>query len=284
MRRRQRYYLAALILCVAGISVLRGSLETKLVFPGSATQGLAGATLPPSPDYELIPLQTSDGTRIVAEFGSALGIDGKSEAAAGHAPTVIFFYGNGACAANMAVEFWRFRQMGVNIIMPDYPGYGMSGGRPSERGFYAAADAVYDYVAQRPGIDRDRIAVVGWSMGGAVAIDLACRRKVAALETISAFTSLPAVAHTVAPWLPVKWILRSRFDNLAKIHSITCPILIAHGRLDQIVPPEMAGQLAAATQSGVKAFMIEGAGHNDVFDVGGLPLWEAMRAELFGAR
>jgi hypothetical protein len=285
MRRKTRYGLAAtLLLCIAGISAVRGSLETKLVFPGSSSQGLAGALLPPNPDYELIPLQTSDGTRIVAEFGNALGNGGKKDANASHAPTVIFFYGNGACAASMAVEFWRFRQMGVNIIMPDYPGYGMSGGRPSEKGFYAAADAVYDYVAQRPGIDRDRIAVVGWSMGGAVAIDLACRRKVVALETISAFTSLPAVAHTVAPWLPVKWILRSRFDNLAKIHSITCPILVAHGTLDQIVPPAMAAQLAAAAQGGVRALMIEGAGHNDVFDVGGGPLWAAMRAQIFAAR
>lgn len=285
MRTKRRYILqAALLLCVSGISVVRGSLETKLVFPGSATQGVAGATLPPSPDYELIPLQTSDGTRIVAEFGGALGIDGKSDGAASHAPTVIFFYGNGACAANMAVEFWRFRQMGANIIMPDYPGYGMSGGRPSEKGFYAAADAVYDYVAQRPGIDRDRIAVVGWSMGGAVAIDLACRRKVSALATISAFTSLPAVAHTVTPWLPVRWILRSRFDSLSKVHSITCPIFIAHGTLDRIVPPTMAAQLADATQGGVKPFMIEGAGHNDVFDVGGRSLWAAMRAQIFAVR
>jgi uncharacterized protein len=255
-----------------------------LVFPGSATQGLAGATLPPSPDYELIPLQTADGTRIIAEFGGALGRDGKRASETLHAPTVIFFYGNGACAATMAVEFWRFRQMGANIIMPDFPGYGMSGGKPSEKAFYAAADAVYDYVNQRPGIDRDRIVAVGWSMGGAVAIDLANRRKVAALETISAFTSLPAVAHTVTPWLPVKWILRSRFDNLAKIPNITCPVFIAHGTQDRIVPPAMAGQLAAATREKVTPFMVEGAGHNDIFDTGGSALWEAIRAPLFAGR
>jgi fermentation-respiration switch protein FrsA (DUF1100 family) len=284
MRGKPRYWLAAaLLLCLAGIPAVRGSLETKLVFPGSATQGLPGATLPPSPDYELIPLQTADGTRIVAEFGGALQRDGKPDAAASRAPTVIFFYGNGACAAYMAVEFWRFRRLGANVIMPDFPGYGMSGGKPSEKGFYAAADAVYDYITQRPGIDRDRIVAVGWSMGGAVAIDLALRRKVSALETISAFTSLPAVAHNVAPWLPVKWILRSRFDNLSKIPSVTCPIFIAHGTQDQVVPPAMAGQLAAATRGRVVPLMVEGAGHNDVFDTGGEPLWAAMRASIFAA-
>jgi uncharacterized protein len=263
---------------------MRASLETKLVFPGSATQGLAAALLPPNADYELIPLQTPDGTRIVAEFGGALRRDGKPAADPARAPTVIFFYGNGTCAAYMAVEFWRFRQMGANIIMPDFPGYGMSGGKPSEKGFYAAADAVYDYLTRRPGIDRDRIVAVGWSMGGAVAIDLASRRRVAALETISTFTSVPAVAHRWLPWLPVTWILRSRFDSLAKISSVTCPIFIAHGTLDGIVPPAMAGQLAAATQGKVGPFMVEGAGHNDVFDTGGEALWAAMRAPLFAGK
>jgi len=263
---------------------MRGSLETTLVFPGSATQGLAGALLPPSADYELIPLKTRDGTPIIAEFGRALGRDGKRAVDPGHAPTVLFFYGNGACAANMAAEFWKLRQMGANVIMPDFPGYGMSGGKPSERGFYAAADAVLDYVTGRPGIDRDRIVAVGWSMGGAVAIDLASRRRVAALETISAFTSLPAVAHTVTPWLPVTWLLRSRFDSLSKIASITCPIFIAHGTLDRIVPPAMAGQLAAAARGKVVPFMIEGAGHNDVFDTGGDALWSAMRTAIFAGK
>jgi uncharacterized protein len=271
-----------LALCFAGVISMRGSLETMLVFPGAATQGRA--VLPPSGDYQLIPLQTPDGTRIVAEFGGALGPDGRPAADPGHAPTVIFFYGNGACVAYMAEEFLRIRQMGANIIMPDYPGYGMSGGKPSEAGFYAAADAAYDYIARRPGIDRDRIVAVGWSMGGAVAIDLAARRRVAALETISAFTSLPAVAHTVTPWLPVKLILRSRFDNLAKIPGVTCPIFIAHGVLDNIVPPAMAGQLAAATRGKVVPYMVEGAGHNDVFEAGGGALWDAMRAGICAPR
>jgi uncharacterized protein len=253
-----------------------------LVFPGASTQGRA--VLAPGADYELIPLQTPDGTRIVAEFGGALTRGGKPAEDPSHAPTVIFFYGNGSCAAYMAEEFWRLRQMGANVIMPDYPGYGMSGGKPSEGGFYAAADATYDYVAHRPGIDAARIVAVGWSMGGAVAIDLAARRRVAALETISTFTSLPAVAHATVPWLPVRLILRSRFDNLAKIAAVACPIFIAHGIEDNIVPPPMAGQLAAAAKDNVRPYMVAGAGHNDVFETGGDALWAAMRAGIFGAR
>jgi fermentation-respiration switch protein FrsA (DUF1100 family) len=280
MRRKTTLYLAGLlVLCVAGVTPVRASLETMLVFPGAATQGRA--VVPASSDYELISLQTTDGTSIVAEFGSALDPAGKADADPAHAPTVIFFYGNGACAASMADVFRRFRQMGANVIMPDYPGYGMSGGKPNEKGFYAAADATYDYLSMRPGIDQDRIIAAGWSMGGAVAIDLAWRHKVAALVTVSAFTSLPAAAHSLAPWLPVKLILRSRFDNLSKIPAITCPIFIAQGTLDNIVPPDMAGKLAAAAREKIVPYMINGAGHNNVFQVGGGALWSQMRTVIF---
>jgi hypothetical protein len=88
----------------------------------------------------------------------------------------------------------------------------------------------------------------------------------------------------VTPWLPVRLILRSRFDNLAKIPAITCPIFIAHGTRDNIVPPAMAGELAAATRAKVVPYMVEGAGHNDVFDAGGDALWAAMRAGIFAGK
>lgn len=277
MRRKTTLYLAgSLLACCLVFLAARATIEDRLIFPGSTTQGTAAAVIAPG-DHELLHLLSADGTDIVAEFGGALDRSGKPARDGGRAPTVIFFYGNGSCASFMAEEFWQIRRMGANVIMPDFPGYGMSGGRPSEKGFYATADAVYDCLQRREGINRDRIVAVGWSMGGAVAIDLASRRKVAALETISAFTSLAAVAQTMTPWLPVRWVLRSRFDNLSKIPLVVCPVFIAHGSEDRIVPPSMAGQLAAATRGKVMPFVVEGAGHNDVFDIGGDALWSAMR-------
>ena len=86
-------------------------------------------------------------------------------------------------------SFEGLRRLGVNVLIPEYPGYGMSDGRASERGCYAAADVAYDYLARRPDIDRAQIIVAGHSLGGAVAVDLASRRHVAALITLSTFTS-----------------------------------------------------------------------------------------------
>jgi uncharacterized protein len=261
---------------------VRASLESSFIFPGAATQNKPETVVPPSGDHELVPLQTGDGTRIVALFGRALDSDGKHMLDPAMRPTVVFFYGNGACLAYSGEEFDRLRRLGMNVLIPEYPGYGMSGGRPSEKGFYAAADAAYDYLMQRPDIDHGRIVAAGWSMGSAVAVDLASRRRVSSLVLVSAFTTLPAVAHALVRWFPTSLIIRSRFDNLAKIPAVTCPIFISHGSRDDLVPPSMSGQLAAAAKSRVTSYEVVGGGHNDVFEVGGRPLWEAIRSSIFG--
>jgi len=255
-----------------------------MVFPGAASQGRPEAILSPSSDYELVPLRTRDGTRIVAQFGRALDSLGKPAADSKQAPTVIFFYGNGAYAAQMGAEFDPFRRLGMNILIPEYPGYGMSGGSPSERGCYEAADATYDYLQQSPDIKRERIVVSGWSMGSAVAVDLASRRRVVALVTVSAFTTLPDVAHALQPWFPASLIISSRFNSIGKIPSVSCPILLVHGTRDEIVPSSMAGRLAAAARARVTSYTVAGGGHNDVFAVGDGALWDAVRAFIFAAR
>jgi len=281
MRRTKRILLvAAAIACLAGIVEVRASLEARLIFPGAATQGRPDAIIPPGSGYELVHLTTADGTAVVAQFGRAL--DGRGEPAASpeRRPTVIFFYGNGSCAAYMSGEFDRFRRLGANVLMPDFPGYGMSAGKPSEAGFYATADSAYDYLLGRPDIDRNKIVAAGWSMGAAVAIDLASRRKVEGLVTVSAFTTLPAVAHSLVPWLPTSLIVRSRFDNIRKIARVTCPVFMAHGTADNLVPPEMLNALAAAAGRNVVIYRVPGGGHNDVFDVGGDALWGAIQSSI----
>jgi|CZKI01.1.fsa_nt_gi fermentation-respiration switch protein FrsA (DUF1100 family) len=275
---------SAALSCLGAILGGCDSIEKSVVFPGADSQGRPDAVIPPGGDYELVPLRTRDGTTIVAQFGRALGPAGGPAEDVKGAPTVIFFYGNGAYAAQMGAEFSRFRRLGMNVLLPEYPGYGMSGGKPSERGCYEAADAAYDYLHRRPGIDRGRIVAAGWSMGSSVAIDLAGRRKVAALVTVSAFTTLPDVARALQPWLPVSLIIRSRFDSIGKIPAVTCPILIVHGSRDEIVPPAMAAKLAAAARTRVVSYTVAGGGHNDVFAVGGDELWESVRGFISASR
>jgi pimeloyl-ACP methyl ester carboxylesterase len=258
------------------------SLERSLIFPGTATQGRADTRVASSPDdYELLSLTTRNGMSIVAQFGRALTADGRARNDSATQPTVLYFYGNGACVAFSQHEFDAFRRLGFNVIIPDFPGYGMSNGIASEHACYEAADAVYDHLLTRDDIDRTQLIAAGWSMGAAVAIDLASRRPVVRLITISAFTSMPAVAKSVAPWAPTSLIIRSRFNNTEKIASVACPILLIHGTVDELVPFAMAAELASRVTTKPVRRLDLPAGHNDIFFVGGATLWKEI-ADFLG--
>jgi pimeloyl-ACP methyl ester carboxylesterase len=198
-------------------------LALNIVFPGSRSQGQTDAIVRPPPGCELLKLQASDGTRIAALFAK----DRSSRNLATQS-TVLFFYGNGMCMAKSLTIFNRLRDLGFNVLMPDYEGYGMSGGPPTEPGCYDAADAVYDWASKQKNVNPNRIIAAGWSLGAAVAIDLASRRPVAGLATFSAFTSMDDMAAVLLQTrgiLPIAAILLDcRFDNLAKIPLVTCPI------------------------------------------------------------
>ena len=85
-------------------------------------------------------------------------------------------------------------------------------------------------------VDAKTIIAAGWSLGGAVAIDLASRRQVGGLIVFSTFTSGVEMARRMLPFVPVSLLLRHRFDSVHKIAKIRCPILIGHGRRDPLIP------------------------------------------------
>ena len=241
-----RIFRAAAVAYLGLCLVLSLSCQNYFVFPGAASQGTKEAIVTPGAGEELVHLKTADGVPIAAIFGKALTPDGAAMDDITHCPTILFFYGNGMCMADMDSERHHLRELGANVIFPDYTGYGMSGGKPSEQGVYQTAEAAYQYILSRNDIDKSRIFPMGWSLGAAAAVELAHQHQVAGLITVSAFTSIRAAAHHLAPLLPTSLIIRYRFDNEQKLHDIHCPVLIIHGRRDQIVPFEMSEKLKAA--------------------------------------
>jgi fermentation-respiration switch protein FrsA (DUF1100 family) len=261
----------AYVLLVAGLYFR----QTDLIFPGHLRRG-EHVAVETSPGATLVPLRTAAGDRIVALYGPALTEDGSPAAPDARHPTVLYFYGNGMTLADCLPLLDRFRRLGVTALIPEYAGYGESSGEAGERGCYATADAAYDYLL-RNGTRPDQIVAAGWSLGGAVATDLASRRPVAGLATFSAFTSMTEMAQRQYPYVPVALLLRHRFDNRTKIGHVHCPVLLAHGTDDPLVPPEMAERLAAAAGGPVTRVSVPGAGHNDLFAVGGDTLMASFR-------
>ena len=268
------------LLIYVGVALIFLTIQSRMIFPGSLSQGRPDAVAQAPAGAELVTLTSAGGERIVAMFGPALEPDGSPRADASTRPTLLFFYGNGNCLADQAELFGRFRRLGLNVMIPDYLGYGMSGGQPSEVGCRETAEAALMHLASRADVDRGRIVAAGWSLGGAVAIDLASRQPVAGLAVFSTFTRMVDMAKIVVPFLPGALLIRHHFESLTKIGAVDCPILIGHGGLDRMIPLAMADRLAEAAQAAglgpVARVTVAEADHNDFFDLGGKTVLSAL--------
>lgn len=180
---------------------------------------------------------------------------------------VLFCHGNAGNVTHRAEQMRALRELaGVSVLVFDYRGYGRSDGKPNEPGLLADARAARAWLAQRAGISEPEIVVMGRSVGGAVAVDLASRDGARALVLESTFTSIPEMAAYHYPWLPFRRLIRNRFDSLAKIADYRGPLLQSHGDADSIVPYRFGRRLFDAANE-PKKFVTQSAGdHNDPQD------------------
>jgi len=152
------------------------------------------------------------------------------------------------------------------IYAPHYRGYGGSGGRPSERAFHADAAAVFDLVAEA----HPEIAVIGRSLGSAVAVRLAATKPVHRLVLVTPFDSILALARRLFPFLPVRLLLADRFESVRDAPRVSVPTLVISAGADVVVPPSHTRRLLDAFPAGVAVEVdYPRAGHDDVsFDPG----------------
>jgi hypothetical protein len=250
-----------LALGYALVVLLAWLLQERLAFP-------APRAAVPDPrrlgiaNGERIELVAHDGTKLAGWY---LAPDG---GATERRPGLLWFYGNAENVAALGPLLRDFQPPGTALLVVDYPGYGGSAGRSTEAGLYEAADAAYAALARRPEVDARRIYVYGRSLGSAVATHTAVRHPVAGLILESPFTSARAMARHLYRFLPPLH-LRLALDNLAHIRRVHCPVLVFHGTADRLVPTAMGMQVAAAAAGPVEVVLIQGAGHNDTYALGG---------------
>jgi fermentation-respiration switch protein FrsA (DUF1100 family) len=251
-------------LILLGFLLVLYVIQDRMIFPGSASQGTAEVQVSPRAGSELVTLSSPRGERITALYGPALDPDGRPMPDAALRPALVYFYGNAMCLVDTELEFESFRRLGLNVLIPDYLGYGMSAGRASEKGCRETAEACYEWLRQR-GFPPSRILSGGWSLGGAVAIDLASRHSVGGLFAFCTFTSTRDMALSLCRLPLPRWFFVHQFDNLEKIARIDCPILLGHDRRDEIVPFAMFERLSAAAKGPLSTLTLDRAGHNDFY-------------------
>ncbi len=261
-RRRSWKRLAARFLlgglfCYAGVLLVLLGLENRLLYSAlSADAAWLGA--PADVGVRDVALTAADGTRLHAWWSAPPGW--KTDDGA-----LLFCHGNGGNLSHRGGSLETLqRYLGTGVLLFDYPGYGRSGGVPTEAGCYAAGDAAYDWLTGARGVPAERVVLYGGSLGGGVAADLAARRPHRALVLVSTFTSFPEEAQCVVPWLPARWLVRNRFETLAKLASVRGPVFVAHSRTDGLIPFAMGERLFQAACGPKRFFAMADWRHNDV--------------------
>lgn len=208
----------------------------------------------PEIGHENVDFHSADGTRLNGWF-----LDHPNPRG-----VALFLHGNAGNITSRAPSLAILnRRHGLAVMTFDYRGYGRSEGVPDEQGILADARAARKWLAERKDIPEREIIIMGRSLGGAVAVDLA-QDGAKALVLASTFTSLPDVAASHFRWLPTKLLMAHRLNSLQKIKNYRGPLLHSHGTHDNVIPFEQGERLFAAAASENKQFVpIEGAGHND---------------------
>jgi hypothetical protein len=222
-----------------------------------------GRSLDPKPtdlglEYEDLWLTADDGVRVNAWAllppGTARG-------------WVLYSHGN---ADTMAIRVGIMKPLverGLGVLLYDYRGYGRSEGRPEEQGTYHDGEVMLAEAVRRAG-DARRVFLMGESLGGGVSHELAVRHPgLAGLITTSTFTSIPDMVVALLKLPALRRVVHTQYDNLAKVPRITLPRLILHGTRDELVPYRMGERLRDASTPPAAFLAVQGAGHNDIFDV-----------------
>jgi fermentation-respiration switch protein FrsA (DUF1100 family) len=190
---------------------------------------------------------------------------------------LLWFHGNAGNVTDRYDMIRMLMQVPVRILIIDYRGYGKSEGSPTERGLYADARAAWDYLSTERAIHPEYMVILGKSLGGAPAIDLATRVQPAGLIVQSSFTSIPDMAGTVIPLFPGV-LLRTKMDSVNKIARVSCPKLFIHSPVDELVPFEMGRRLYATAPEPKRFYEVAGAPHNSTWMVGGKAYLEEVRS------
>ena len=179
--------------------------------------------------------------------------------------TVIVFHGNAGHAGHREYYATALTRLGLRVILAEYPGYGPRGGGVGERNLVDDAEQTIELAHRLHG---PPLLLIGESLGAGVAAAAGARQpdKTAGLLLITPWDRLEHVAAYHYPWLPVKWLLRDRYDSASHLASFGRPILVAVAERDSIVPARFGSALYEALRGPKRLAVLKAADHNDWFD------------------
>jgi len=206
------------------------------------------------PEVEAMRVPTADGLSLLAWYVPPREADGF---------TVLLLHGNAGNIAHRAGRLRALNQLGWGVLLLEYRGYGGNAGSPSEAGLVMDAQAGLAAL-RRLGVSANRTLLWGESLGTGLAVRLGSENAVAAVLLDSPYTSIADAAARQYPFVPVRQLLKDRFESVSRVPGIAAPILVMQGSADRLVPPAMGRAIAAAAKVPVEIWVAPGAGHVDL--------------------
>jgi len=213
--------------------------------------------------FEKVSFETSDRVPLAAWWIPAADPRG----------VLLFCHGNAGNISHRLDSIRIFNRLGLSLFIFDYRGYGESGGSPSEEGLYRDAEAAWQYLLGRKGVNPGNLIIFGRSLGGAVAARLSRTHRPRALILESAFISLQEAARDRFPGFFVSFLVPDQYPTLRNLTAVQSPVLIIHSRDDETIPFRHATALYAAAPHPKEFLEIRGS-HNVGF-LQTLSLYEA---------
>lgn len=205
--------------------MLRWFEHHQVYIPSTRMEG-SGADL--GRPFEDVYFETRDSVRLNGWF---FPIDANSSRS--HL-VILLLHGNAGNISHRLDYCRAWLELGVNVFLFDYRGYGLSQGRPGEEGTYLDAQAAYQWLRQR-GFSQSNIIALGKSLGGGIASELARRETLGGLVLQNTFTSITDLGTELFPWLPVRWMNSIKYNTLGKLPQVKTPVLVAHSRDDEVI-------------------------------------------------
>lgn len=235
------------------------TLEERMIFP----KRNVNFDPPPGLKTEDVYITTADGVRIHGLWIPCPPHWQEASPWKGPHLTVLYCHGNGGDVSmwQRVAPAWH-KELGADLFVFDFHGYGKSSGLPSEDAVRFDAQAAYDWLVNERKVDPTTILIVGRSLGGAIAIDLAVGVKKRALVATDTFTTMADVSQPIFPWLPVRWVLRNRFESIRRIGKVSGPVFIAHGEKDTLVPIALSEKLFEAANTPKEYFVMRSKQHD----------------------
>jgi len=240
--------------CYGVLCLIAGCFSNSLLFPKPRPSYAKGET-------DLF-LNTPSGERIACLYLK------NSEA---NGTTILFSHGNAEDLGYASDYLEVLHGLGFSVLAYDYPGYGQSSGKPTEKGCHDAAQAAYEHLVNKEGIPSESIVLHGRSLGSGPSCKLASKYKVGGLILESPFVSaFRVMTHvTLLPW--------DKFSNIDCAKKVACPSLVIHGEMDEVVPFWHGQRIFDALPEPKTFHRIPKANHNDVAEVSGNAYWKTIK-------